>query len=363
MKQLDRYIFGKYIRTFLFAAMLFTAVAMIFDFSEKVDDILEHSIPVSEVLFKHYLNYIPYINGQLWPLYAMISVIFFTSRMAYNSEIISILNAGVSFRRLLWPYLMAGLLLGGIYLFANHVIIPIGNKGRLDFEYAYISGSSDKSRMRNVHMFVEPNTKIYAGQYSKRDTAITRGFQLERFNEQNELVYLLKARKAEFLKPPNHWRFIDYEIRTFDGLEEDFIIGRNKKLDTILNLKHQDFIYYKNQKQGLTTRELLQSIKRDRERGLSDTLAYEIEVHKRSSEPFTVLILTIIGVSVASRKVRGGMGLHLALGIGIGATYILLSKFSITFAANDAINPLLGVWIPNLFFTAVAIYLLANAQK
>lgn len=361
MTVLDKYIFRKYIRTFSFVAFLFTLVAMIFDFSEKIDDFLEKSVSVKEIILQHYLNYIPYINGQLWALYAMISVIFFTSRMAYNSEIISIFNAGVSFPRLMRPYMLASGLLAGIYLLANHIIIPLGNKGRLNFEHTYITESSARDRMNNVHMFISPDTKIYAKYFSKRDTAI-QNFTLEQFDG-DQLVYLLKARKAEFVKEPNHWRLIDYETRTFNNTTETFEIGRNKKIDTTLNLKHQDFIYYKNQKQGLTTAELRQTIIRDRERGLSETESYEIEIHKRSAEPFTVLILTIIGVAVASRKVRGGMGLHLALGIALGATYIFLSKFAITFAANEAIAPLLGVWIPNIVFTGIAAWLVFKAQK
>ncbi len=361
MKTIDRYIVGKYLRTFFFTAMLFTLVAIVFDFSEKVDEFIRQAIPLNEVLFDHFLNYIPYINGQLWALYALISVIFFTSRMAYNSEIISILNAGISFRRIMIPYLIAGGIISIMYFVGNHLIIPLANKGRLSFEHKYIYPESDRARMNHVHLFIDPETKIFARTFSQVDTNI-REFRLEKF-EDGKLTRLISASQAEWVGEPNRWRLHNYEIRTFDDEEETFTIGRNKRIDTTLNLRHQDFIYYNNQKQGMTTGELSRFITRERARGVGNTQVYEIEMHKRSAEPVTVLILTIIGMAVAARKVRGGMGLHLALGIGMGAIYIFLSKFATTFAANDAIPTLLGVWIPNLIFSVVAIWLIANAQK
>ncbi|MEM9846792.1 MAG: LptF/LptG family permease [Bacteroidota bacterium] len=361
MKKLDKYIIGKFLRTFFFTALLFTLVAMVFDFSEKVKYFLEQDIPIKDILLQHYLNYIPYINGQLWALYALISVIFFTSRMAYNSEIISILNSGVSFRRMMLPYLMAGGFVALLYFVGNHIIIPLGDKQRLNFEHTYIYKQSDRGRMNDVHIFLGDDSKIYARYYSKADQSI-RNFRLEGF-EDGELVYLLKASKAEYVEETNKWRLHNYEVRTFDGMQEGLYIGKNEKMDTTLDLQPRDFVYYKNQKQGMTTRELSRFISREQERGIGNTKIYEVEMHERTAEAFTVIILVIIGMAVASRKVRGGMGLHLALGIGIGALYILLSKFAITFATSDMVPPLLGVWIPNLIFIGVASYLVANAQK
>jgi lipopolysaccharide export system permease protein len=361
MKQLDAYIFWKYIKSFFFVALLLTMIATVFDFSEKIDDFLKQSIPIKQILFDHYLNFLPYINGQIWMLYAMITVIFFTSRMAFNTEIIAMLAAGVSFTRILRPYLIAAGLLSVIYFVANHYIIPIANKGRLNFEHTYISEESERDRMNNVHMFIEPETKIFARYFSKSDTAI-RDFMIERFAE-DKLVFLLKASKAEWLGPPNRWRLRDYEIRTFNELEETLQLGRNEYIDTTLNLNHQDFVFYENSKQGMTTFELQRFIKRERQRGIGNTQVFEVEMHRRTAEPFTVLILTVIGMAIASRKVRGGRGLHIVLGILLGATYIFLSKFTITFASSDVMPPLLGVWMPNILFTGVAIWLVKIAQK
>ena len=165
------------------------------------------------------------------------------------------------------------------------------------------------------------------------------------------------------MEEEDKWRLHNYEVRTFNGMKESLYIGKNEKMDTTLDLQPRDFVYYKNQKQGMTTRELNRFIHREQERGIGNTEVYEVEMHERTSEAFTVIILVIIGMAVASRKVRGGMGLHLALGIAIGALYILLSKFAITFATSDVVPPLLGVWIPNLIFMGVAGYLVMNAQK
>ncbi len=361
MKQLDRYIFGKYMKTFLFIVVVFTIIAMVFDFSEKVDDFLDEKVPLREILFDHYLTYIPYINGRLFPLYALISVIYFTSRMAYNSEIISILGAGVSFNRLLAPYLAAAGLIMVVYLLGNHFIIPTGDKARLKFEHTYINADkNDKGRMNNVHLFIAPDTKVYIRFYTKKDTS-ARDFRLERF-EDGALTYLLKANKAEWLSKSGKWRLHNYELRTFDGMRETYIRTK-EKLDTTLNLYPKDFIYYDNQKQGMTTPEIYAFMQREQERGVGNTKTYLIEAYKRTAEPFTILILTIIGMAIASRKVRGGMGVHLALGIVIGALYIFFSKMATTFATGDNFPTLLGVWIPNIIFSAVAIYLLLRAQK
>ncbi len=361
LRILDKYIIKKYLLTFLFTVMIFSMIAVIIDFSDKVEDFIEEPVTVRQVVVDYYANFVVYINGLLLPLYALISVIFFTSRMAYNSEIIPILNAGVSFRRLLYPYLVAAALIAGMHLLANHVIIPMGNKARLDFEHTYIWKYSDKGKTNNVHLFIAPDTKVFIQYYSKRDTSV-RDFRIEKIKD-NKLVYLLKARRAEWRGRPNRWRLKDYEIRTFNGKKETFVHGRNKQIDTTLNLYPEDFVRYRNQKEMMKTVALKKFIKTERERGVGNTKAFEIEKHRRTSEPFTILILTLIGVSVASRKVRGGMGFHLAMGVAIGAAFVFLSRFSTVFATNERLTPLLGVWMPNLVFVAIALYLVMKAQK
>ncbi|MCP3931466.1 MAG: YjgP/YjgQ family permease [Bacteroidetes bacterium] len=360
-KLLDKYIIRKYLSTFLFTVLIFTLIAMAIDFSEKIEKFIEEPVTVQQIILDYYANYIPYINGLLWPLYALIAVIFFTSRMAYNSEIISILNAGVSFRRMMMPYLFSAFVIGGGHLVANHLMIPKGNNTRLDFEHSFIWKDNDKGKIKDVHMFLSPDTKVYIRYYRKRDTS-ARDFRMERFKD-SELVYLLKAGEAKWVGPPNKWSLRNYEIRTFDGMDESLIIGKGKKLDTAFNLFPNDFVRYINQKEMMTTPQLNEFIRTETERGIGNTQIYEIEVLRRTAEPFSILILTLIGMSVASRKVRGGMGLHLAIGVGLGAVYIFLSKFTMTFATNQAMPIVLGVWLPNIIFFGIAVYLMIKAQK
>ena len=361
LKKLDRYIIGKYLATFFFTILIFTQISIVIDLSDKIEDFLSEPVTTWQIIRDYYLPYIPYINGLLIPLYALISVIFFTSRMAYNSEIISILNAGVSYRRLMWPYLVAGLFIAGLHLFCNHMLIPWSNKTRLDFEHTYIWKYNDKGKTHNVHMFLEPGTKIFMKYYKKKDS-LGRDFRMEKILN-HEIKSLLSAKTIKWIGPPGKWKLTDYQIRGFNGQKESILLGAGESIDTTLNLTPQDFVRFTNQKEMMDTREMQAFIETERARGVGNTKVFEIEIHRRTSEPVTILILTFIGMAVSSRKVRGGMGFQLALGIAIGALFIFLSKFSMTFATNDNLPAVLGVWIPNIIFSFVAFFLIFNAQK
>lgn len=360
-KKLDRYIIKKFLRTFFFTVLIFTMISVIIDFSEKVENFIESGITRKQIFIDYYPNFILYIDGLLWPLFTLIAVIFFTSRMAYNSEIISIFNAGVSFRRLMVPYLMGAAIIAGIQLLANHYFIPKGNKTRLDIVHEYIWRDNDKGKTRDVHMFISPDTKIYVNFYRKRDSTANK-FRMERF-EDGELVYLLKANTAEWKGYPDNWSLRSYEIREFKGKEESLVLGKGARLDTTFALTPDDFVDYLEQQTMMTTPELTSFIALQRRRGVGNTQKYEIELHRRTADPFTIFILTIIGMTIAARKIRGGMGLHLAVGIGLGAMFIFLSRFSMVFATGQAIPVLLGIWIPNIVFSLVAFYLILRAQK
>ena len=360
-KELDKYIIKKYLSTFFFVVMIFSLISIIIDFSEKVDDFIEESCTMQEILFDYYINFVLWINGLLWPLYALIAVIFFTSRMAYNSEIISIFNAGVSFKRFLFPYMIGATIIASMHMIANHYLIPIGNKAKLDFEHTYIWKHNDKGKTSDVHMFIGPDTKAYIRFYKKTDS-LARNLRIERF-EDDKLVYLLQAESAKWIGPPNNWRLRNYEIRTFNGLDETILLKDKATLDTTFNFYPADFVRFLNQKEMLSTSQLIDFIKQEKTRGVGNTKAYEIELHRRTADPFTIFILTLIGTSVAARKVRGGMGFHLAIGIGIGAIFIFLSRFSTTVATNDNLSAFIGVWIPNIGFSLVALYLVIKAQK
>jgi len=361
LKKLDVYIIKKYLGTFFFSILIFTLIAIIIDFSEKIEDYVDGNVPVQPIIFDYTINFMLYINGLLLPLYALISVVFFTSRMAYNSEIISIFNAGVSFRRILLPYLIAGGFITGLHLLGNHVIIPKGNVVRVAFEHKYIWKRNDKGKKSDVHCFIAPDTKIYVSRYKKRDS-IAHNFRIEKFKD-NELVAVLKAKQAKWMGPPDRWRLSDYERRSFSGMEESFENGHGSFLDTAINITPGDFVRFLEHKDMVVTSKLIDFVQIEKERGVGNTKAYEVEIHRRTAEPISILILTIIGMSISARKVRGGMGLHLALGVAVGAVYIFLSKFSITFAINESLPAVLGVWIPNIVFFFIAMFLAFKAQK
>lgn len=325
-----------------------------------MEKFIENEVSLKEIALDYYLNWVLWINGLLFPLYALIAVVFFTARMAYNSEIISILNAGISFRRLMQPYMMGALILFGIHLFANHYIVPLGNKKHFDFQHTYIWKHNDKGKNTDVHLFIGPNTKIYIDHYNKK-TKKASDFRVEKI-EDSQLTYLLKAETAEWLGPPDKWKIKSYSIRTFDGNKETFVNGKGMEFDTTYNLTPDDFVRYINHKDMMDTNELTAFINKEKGRGTGNTKAYEVELHRRTAEPFTIIILTFIGFAVASRKIRGGMGFQLATGVAIGALFIFLSKFSATFSTNESLPAIIGVWIPNVIFAAVAAVLVVRSR-
>ncbi len=360
LRTIDRYLIFKYWSTFLFTVLIFSLIAVVIDFSSKVEDFIEEAVTLREIIWDYEIHFVLMINGLLLPLYALIAVIFFTARLANISEIIALFNAGMSFRRLLYPYLLAASLITGFHLWANHYLIPLSNKTRLDFEHRYVWKHNDKGKTKDIHLFLQPGQKVYIRQYLRRDSS-ARDFQLERIVG-NELREILRARKADWQEATGRWRLQDYEIHRFAGMEESLVLGRGEYLDTLLRLRPEDFTRYLNQKEMMITPELRAFVRSERNRGVANTRIYEVEMQRRTAEPFTILILTIIGLALASRKVRGGMGLHLATGILLGGLFIFLSKFSTTFSTNDSLPPMLGVWIPNLVFAVVAGVLVRRAQ-
>lgn len=361
LKKLDIYIMKKYLGTFLFTILIFTMIAVVFDFSDRVSKFIEYDLSAEQIINEYYIHFVPWINSILFPIYALIAVVFVTSRLANNSEIVSMLGAGMSFGRILRPYIIAASAIVAIHLVGNHVVIPNGNKVLKDFENKYIFRKNIKNKNKNVHLFINENTKIYLRYYRPKDTT-GLDFRVEQFEEER-LVKLIKANSVEWLGPPHNWRIKNYEIRTFEGDEESLLIDKGGHLDTSLNFTPKDFIYFTNQKEMMTTAELEDFITIQRQKGSGGSRIYEVEKHRRTADPFTILILTIIGVAVGGRKVRGGMGLHLALGVVIGAIYIFLSKVSITFTTNHQITPIIGVWIPNIIFSLLAVFLVKRAQK
>ena len=340
--------------------LLITMMAVVIDFSEKIGKFLDAELSFATVINQYYLNFIPWINGLMWPLFSLIAVIFFTSRLAKNSEIIAMLSSGISFNRILIPYLIAASIISGFLWIGKNYVIPNSSKIKNDFEYEHLSKKHQKTLNNDIHVFLSPTEKIYIRYYRKRDTS-GQTFRLETI-ENGRLKKVIKAEQLKFKEHPNVWTLMNYEIRTFSDLSESISIN-NEILDTVLDLTPEDFIRNEKSMENMTTSDLREHIRREQQRGIGAAKNFLVQLHQRNSGPFSIIILTLIGVSISSRKVRGGMGLHLAYGITLGAAYVVLSQFSSTFSINMSMSPLLGAWLPNIIFGIIAIILIRYSQK
>ncbi|MGB1242560.1 MAG: LptF/LptG family permease [Chitinophagales bacterium] len=360
MKKLDRYIVGKFLGTFFFTVLLLCVVIVVIDLSERVDDFLENNAPMNLIIFQYYANFIPHTVLTLSPLFIFVSVIFFTSRMAYRTEIIAILASGISFYRILFgPYFFAATLLVILQLFASHYWVPDANKDRLDFEYQYMRGQI-VNRDKNIHLQIAPDSYVYLETFLLSDSS-GRKFTLEQIDSNQNMVYKLHANRAKWNGTKEKWELTNYNERHIDGLKET--ITKGQKMDTTLNFHPRDFAREKRFKDAMTRTELNEYIVKERQRGTPNLEFYEVEKHRRTAVPFSTYILSIIALAVASRKVRGGMGFHVFIGIALSAGYIVALQFSTTFATNGNLSPLLGAWIPNLIFGVIAAWLLIKAPK
>lgn len=361
MKLLDRYIIKKYLGTFFYSVMLISMVAVVINVSENIGKFLDNNVGLGEIAFDYYLNFIPYINGLLWPIFALLAVIFFSSRMARDSETIAILSAGVSFYRILVPYLIAASIIAAMLWYGNHYLIPRSSIPKNEFESKYFYVAATKSLGTNIHSYLNPNEKVYVRYYRTKDTS-GQVFRLERFKG-DKLSYLIKASRIRIKELPNTWTLFDYEKRHINDMDEDILVAKGESMDTILNITPNDFLKETKLLENTTSPELRSYVKSERERGLGTAQHIMVELHRRSADPVTILILTIIGAAIASRKVRGGLGFHLATGVILGSLFVVVSKFSITIASNLSINAAFGMWLPNLLFGICAIVLVLKAQK
>jgi lipopolysaccharide export system permease protein len=356
---IDKYIIGKYLKTFFFTLLIFTMITIVIDFSEKIDNFMDEKAPTRLIIWAYYANFIPFLHLMLFPVYNLIAVIFFTSRMAYNSEIISILNGGVSFTRILRPYLIGASIIGCIMLLANHFFMPTGNKTRIAFENRYIYKYDKESQTQDIHIYLTPTSKAYIRHYSIQDS-VARDLILEHI-EDGELKSKLVAKRADYDTETEKWRLTNYTIRSFNGRRESYVTGVN--LDTTINLTPGDLERRNNLKMTMTSPELSSFLKSEKKRGTGKATLFQIELYQRTANAFTILILTCIGMVIAARKIRGGTGLHLALGALIGSVYIMFNQVSTTLSTNANFHPMLGAWTPNILFLIVFLFLLRTAQK
>jgi lipopolysaccharide export system permease protein len=358
IKILDKYIIKKFLGTFFFALGLIIAIAIVFDISEKIDDFLEREAPIKAIVFDYYLNFIPFFGNLFSPLFVFISVIYFTSRMAAQTEIVAILGSGVSFKRLLVPYLVAAAMLASLSLVLNHFIIPHSNTKRIAFETQYIKNRYVYSN-RNVHRQISPGNYIYFESYNNIDR-IGYQFSLEKFVN-GKMTYKLLSERILWDSLKNNWIVENYFIRKIDGMNEYTRSGY--RLDTILSFYPSEFNRRSNIIETMDSPELNRYIKEETIRGSEEIPLFLIEKHRRTSIPYATFVLTVIGVSMSSKKVRGGIGVQLGFGILLSFTYIMFMQISQTFATNGSLPPLLAVWLPNLLYTVIALYLLRKAMK
>jgi len=358
LNKLDFYILKKFLGTFFLAIALIISIAIIFDFSEKIDEFIDNSAPLKAIFFDYYLNFIPYFVNLFSALFTFIAVIYFTSKMAYNSEIIAILASGITYRRMMRPYMAGAAIIGGISLLLGHIIIPSANKARIEFQNTYINKKRVNTEY-NIHRQLEPGLYMYMSRYNSK-TDVGYKFSLERFHG-DTLVSKLISDYIKWDRKRETWVINNYYIRDIIG--EDEKITQGTKLDTTLNLRPSEFSQQKNIIETMTSKKLNAYIKDQRLRGVDNIEILLIEKHRRTSGPFSTFILTLIGVAMASRKVRGGIGLHLGLGLLISFSYIMFMQVSQVFALSGNVNPLIAVWIPNLLFAIIAIFLYRWAAR
>ncbi|MBT8219462.1 MAG: LptF/LptG family permease [Bacteroidia bacterium] len=361
LKHVDKYIIRKFVSTYLFTMFIFILIGILIDLSEKVNYFVEEKVGPGEIIEDYYLNFMVWLVVMLSPLFILIAVIYFTSRLADQSEIIAMRNAGMSFSQLYKPYLITSVLVAAVMLVTNHYILPIAQKGKIDFENRYIKKNKALKTLENLHLYTQPNQVVSARSYRLADS-VARDLIIEEL-EGNQLKQYLKATSARWKNDEGKWQLNNYEIRKINGLNEELVLGRGQRLDTLINLLPSDFVDSRDEEATLTTPQLLKKIKRDYQRGLSTSREYEMEYHRRTADPFTIIILTLIGFAISSRKVRGGIGIHLTIGISLGALYIFISRFSQTSAASSAVPLVLGVWVPNIIFGFIAMLLARFAQK
>ncbi len=357
-KKIDYYIIRKFLGTFAFAIFLFTLIAVVIDLTEKIDNFIEDDVPLYNIIFDYYTNFIPHISALLTPLFIFIAVIFFTSRMASNLEIIAILSSGVSYYRMLVPYMVAAAILAFMLYYANHWLVPKANTERIQFENKYMM-SINPTNERNIHLQIDTGTFIYMKTYDKEDS-IGYKFSLEQFKN-GRLISKLRAKRIKWNEKDKNWTIKQYHKRKFHRGSEELIKGDEKLLD--IDIQPKDLSGHSRLKEAMPTNQLNKLIKQKKQRGSKGIVLLEVEKYRRTADAFTIFILTIVGVSIASRKARGGIGLHIVLGLIIAAGFIVFGRFFTTFSTNGNLDPILGVWIPNMIFTAMAVVLVRFAPK
>lgn len=354
--RLDRYIIYKFLSTYIFLITIIVVIAVVFDFNERIDKLTQSHAPVQKIIFDYYVNFVPNFVNLFTPLFVFIAVIFFTSKLADNSEIIAMKSTGMSFRRLLRPYMISAALIAASSFSLGAFVIPQSNVARVNFENRYIKKKTDVTSVDNVQMQVDTGVVAYITHFDNVSKS-GYGFSLDKFVDK-KLVSHLTAQSIQYDTLSDRrfsWTLRHYKIRTLKGMREKLESG--EKLDTIIVMEPRDFFYVRGQQETMTIPELKEFIDRQRLRGAAGISTFEVEYHKRFATPFAAFILTLIGVSLSCEKRKGGMGASIGVGIALSFTYILFQTVSSTFALNAGWPAMFAVWLPNLVFAVVAFVL------
>lgn len=361
VKILDRYIIRKFIGTYFFAIALIISISIVFDINENLAKFTQFHAPLKAIVFDYYANFVPYFANLFSPLFVFIAVIFFTSKLAGNSEIISMLASGVSFKRLMRPYMISAALISLMTFYLGSYVIPKGTVIRQNFETLYKNKRKNTSA-ENVQLQVGKGVIAYIQHY---DNTMKRGygFCLDKF-ENKKVVSHMTAQEIQYdtiSDSKYHWKASQWRIRELRGLREKITNGA--KLDTLIMMEPTDLVFSKGQQETFTSPQLREYINKQIDRGSSNVVQYEVEYHKRIASSFASFILTTIGVSLSSRKRKGGMGLYLGIGLALSFGYIMLQTVSSTFAINANTPPMLAAWLPNIIFTFIAYFCYRKAPN
>jgi lipopolysaccharide export system permease protein len=337
--------------------MLIIAITVVIDINTKIDNFIKTSPSLYAIIFDYYLNFIPYFVNLFSPLFVFIAVIFFTSKLADNSEIIAMLSNGLSFDRLIRPYMISAAIIALSTFLLNSFVIPPGNIKRIDFENTYVKNKK-VDYAANIQLEVEPGVIAYFDHF-RNESRSGRGFSLERFDGK-ELVSRLTAKSITW-DSAYHWTINDYMIRDFIGMKEKVTLG--EKIDTLLTIVPSDFMISINDCEQLTTPQLKTYTDRQKKRGIGNIQPFEIEYHKRFAMSFAAFILTIIGASLSSRKIKGGMGLNIGIGFLLSFSYVLFMQISSSLAISGIMSPFFAVWMPNVMYSIIAAYLYKKAPR
>ena len=357
---IDYYIIKKFLGTFFFSLVLILTIAVVFDFAEKLDDFIEHNAPVRAIIFDYYLNFIPYFAFLFSPLFTFISVILFTSKMAYNTEIIALLSNGMSLRRLSVPYFISAFIIASFSFTLNNFVIPHANLERLAFEEMYYRDNPVRNNEINIHKQVYPNIYIYMEDY-RNFTKTGDKFSIEEFNEDGSLKSKLMADFVKWDTTKKKWVIRNYYIRDINGTEETISTG--KFLDTNLTIHPDDFSRRDLAVSSLNLKELDEFIELQELQGADNLDFFLVEWYGRFANPFSTFILTIIGLTLSARKIKGGIGMQIGLGLFLSFSYIFFMQFSQQFAIGGSLNPAFAVWIPNILYLLIGMVLYYYAPK